>query len=395
MAEANETYLHPLTAAVGQSELNRKHDVALVQAALKLIKDKHGKPYLHGTIDGVASGGTFGAIGRFQADNGGDVIAGTLAPRSSTFDALKANLPAGTRLATIPDHKIVYRAATDNDLAEAQLQVAFETKFNPAFREALRQLNAAFYAADRLVLAIAPKGGYRTFQEQYVESNDPHRSKAGPGESNHNWGNGCDFGFYQFAFLSEHGVWHNESPWLSNRLMPKNAPGTLGLPFWKRRNSFFANRGLYPSKLKGDFVHVQAFNDDIISMPSSLADLMSREADNCYWSAQGQHYRATLVFQDEQQYRVGTARQIWNLEAPIAHADLAAVLEAGRQLRNDVGFESDLETCYASFAGPHRDSAKPWKAADITHKHVQTMRRLLRDDFEAAEAARQKWRAKS
>src|SRR6185436_3615149 len=107
-------------------------------------------------------------------------------------------------------------------------------------------------------------------------------------------------------------------------------------------------------------------------------------------SAQGQHYRATLVFQDEQQYRVGTARQIWNLEAPIAHADLAAVLEAGRQLRNDVGFESDLETCYASFAGPHRDSAKPWKAADITHKHIQTMRRLLRDDFEAAEAARQK-----
>src|SRR5882762_6935341 len=163
MADANETYLHPLTAAVGQSELNRKHDVALVQAALKLIKDKAGKPYLHGTIDGSAGGGTFGAIERFQVDKGRDVAAGKLAPGSATFEALKANLPAGTRLAVIPDHKIVYRAATETELGEAQAGLAAEAKFTPGFREALRQLNAALHAADRLVLSIAPKGGFRTF----------------------------------------------------------------------------------------------------------------------------------------------------------------------------------------------------------------------------------------
>jgi hypothetical protein len=365
-----------------------------VQAALKLIRDSKGKPFLAGSIDGVAGGGTNGAIYRFQTEvmktiPMAPLNLGRVLPGSATEKALLDALPADARLAAIPDHKIVYRAATAAVLAKAEAALAQEAKFQPAFRQALSDLDKALYASDALVLTIAPKGGYRTFQEQ----NDlpSNVTGAGPGESNHNFGNGCDFGFFEFAYLTDQGTWLEESVWLSVKLQP------LGLhkPFWKRRNDNFAGRNLYPSKLAGDFIHVQSFDDNAVSMTKSLADLMSRESPNCYWAHQGQ-YRANLIFSDTDKWPVGTAKQIWSGAATVSSAELAAALEQARTLRNaqpSGKLPEPLETTYLKFAAANRSPTKGWTAAEITAAQIKTMREFLREDMIAAEAAYLEWKA--
>lgn len=393
MASPSGQQIQPLSAGVGEGQPNLKRDGALVQAALKLIKNSKGAPFLTGTIDGVVGVGTVDAIRRFQTERLKQGAApgqlGRVLPGSPTVAALEAALPPATRLGAIPDSKVVYRAASAAQLIEANNKLAAETKFTAAFRDALKSLNQALFAADALVLTIAPKGGYRSFQQQYDLPGGV--TGAGPGESNHNFGNGCDFGFYKFSHLSAHGIWQDESEWLSVALEKAG----LHLAFWERRNSYFSGRGLYPSKRANDHVHVQSFDDNAVSMQKSLADLMSRKAPNCYWSVKSGSYACSLIFGDtDKQWPVGGAKAIWHGEAAVSTAALAEALEMARTLRNrqPTGrFEPVLETAYGAFAGASRSPTKPWTAAEITSAQIATMRRHLREDFVAAEAAYGEW----
>lgn len=54
---------------VGDGGKNKVHDVALVQAMLRLIKDAAGKPFLATNYDGVYGGDTKSAITRFQVEH--------------------------------------------------------------------------------------------------------------------------------------------------------------------------------------------------------------------------------------------------------------------------------------------------------------------------------------
>lgn len=48
----------------------------------------------------------------------------------------------------------------------------------------------------QLVLTVAPSGGRRTFQNQYdIATDGSGATDAGPGESNHNFGQAVDIGF--------------------------------------------------------------------------------------------------------------------------------------------------------------------------------------------------------
>jgi hypothetical protein len=388
-------YMQPLSAGVGLGQPNRKHDGALVQGALKLIKDAKGKPFLAGAIDGAVGGGTNAAIASFQSERmkaapEAPANLGRVLPGSSTERALVDALPADARLAAIPDQKVVHRAGTLAVKMLANRKLAQETRFEAGFRQALRTLNDAVYDAWGLALTVAPQGGFRTFQEQYELP--PSVTGAGPGESNHNYGYGCDFGFLNFAFLTDLGTWQEENVWLSVQL------DKLGLaqPFWDVRNGFFGPLKLFPSKLPGDIVHVQAYDDNHVSMTKSLADLLTRcSPNNCLWSFQG-HYNASLIFSDTAKWPVGTAKQIWAGSAPVAAASLAAALEDARTLRNAQPSgklpDAALETAYARFAGVNRPAAKAWTAGEITAAQIKIMQGYLQEDLQAAQTNYLKWR---
>jgi peptidoglycan hydrolase-like protein with peptidoglycan-binding domain len=385
-------YLQALSAGVGTGQPNTKHDTALVQAALRLILDAKGKPFYAGTIDGSFGNGTTGSITRFQgekmkgttipASDAGKVLAG-----SATETALRTELPRDIRLGALPGSKVVYRAADGIDLSNANAAVAREPNLQPGFLKSLGDLNDRFWDGDKLVLGVATKGGFRSFQTQF--DLPPTTTKAGPGESNHNFGNGCDFGFIGFRFLSAGGAWQDDDFWL-------NALAKLGLskPFWDRRNSYFPGLNLFPSALRGDLIHIQAFDDNHVSMRKSLADLMTRVGPNCDWDHDLHQYQANLIFADTK-FPVGSSKQIWSGSAPVTAANLASALEAGRTKRNTATgstLTADQETKYVQFAGATRPTTKAWTAREITNAQLTLMRNFLREDMRAAETGRAQWR---
>ena len=272
-------YLQPLSGGVGTGQSNTKHDTALVEAALKLITDAKSKPYYAGSIDGSFGNAVTTAITRFQSEKmKGTTIAATdtgkVLAGSATETALKTELPKDVRLGALPNTKVVYRAADGMDLSHANTDLAKVPGLQPTFLKSLADLNDKFWDGDKLLLGVTKSGGLRTFQQQ--NDLDPASTKAGPGESNHNFGNGCDFGFIGFKFLTPAGAWQSDDFWL-------NALAKLGLskPFWDRRNTYFGGLNLFPSALAGDLIHIQAFDDTTVKMRKSLADLMNRVGPNC------------------------------------------------------------------------------------------------------------------
>src|SRR5688572_9398701 len=59
-----------ITDSVGDVGANKKHDVALVEVMLRLIKDPKGKPYFSKNYDGKFTNDTKQAIRNYQTDKG-------------------------------------------------------------------------------------------------------------------------------------------------------------------------------------------------------------------------------------------------------------------------------------------------------------------------------------
>jgi len=67
-SKLHEEDMIKLSGSVGKGGLNRVHDVAVVQAALKQIKGSNGRPLWPGPIDGKASEDSLGsAIAGFES----------------------------------------------------------------------------------------------------------------------------------------------------------------------------------------------------------------------------------------------------------------------------------------------------------------------------------------
>ncbi len=110
-----------ITGSVGEGAVNKSHDVALLQAMLRIVKSAKGAPYLSTDYDGSYGGLTKSAIGSFQIDNAKAIQAGqpskeklgVVDPGGATFAALAAALPATHReLRIIPGTKTVYLEGT-------------------------------------------------------------------------------------------------------------------------------------------------------------------------------------------------------------------------------------------------------------------------------------------
>jgi hypothetical protein len=373
-----------LTGSVGQGGTNRRHDVALVEVLLNLARrpatlDLTRARYL-GNTDGVADAALVAAIRRFQDDqtllararNGAPRLQPTAAANASgvitagdaSWTSLVAAVPAEYgALRVLDGSKIVY-VADPIARRTANVQRAAALSFAPVFAGRVRDLIQRIHARHGIAISVNVDGDRRTFQKQYELATDGRgTTNAGPGESNHNYGQAVDLGFAGLRwFRADASLVTNETSWL-HRLDPGQRGTGEATIFWDMLRSEGGRIGLHRGPI-GDRPHLQAWNDQTVSMGTRLAVLLTL-AGQMRWQRGARinkvrHYECDLGYGGKF-FDVGSAAQIWARQSTIT----ALLLEQAR-----------------AQAGP---------PPSATQADIVAMREALRADFERAEARWSEW----
>jgi hypothetical protein len=349
-----------ITANVGDGATNKTHDVALVQAMLRIVKNVKGVSYLTGNYDGSYGTGTKDAIVAFQKDNAKVVQAGQPGKEKegvvdvggTTLATLTAALPATHKeLRIVPNTKTVYLEGAAGDAATSAANIRNDAEFEATFRTRLASLVDSMYADHRIVLWITPTGRRRTFAQQAAET----KTNAGPGESNHNFGRASDIGFKGFRWIQGDGTIKKDADWL-NTLEGTSAAKANAL--WDARDALAAKLPLY--RLQFERVHLQLYDQATFNNPRSLVKLLNT-VGKAKWDP---GYKSDFGLGGAL-YQVGTAKQIWAGNATVSKADLAKALSA--------------------------KTGKVVKDADIKAQQITDTQKALKADFEAADKNWIKW----
>jgi len=372
--------MQSITGTVGDGATNHPSDVALVQAILlKTVRPnapgRLATPYL-ASYDGVCGPVTATAIRNFQTDfvfvsRAGNAsvptpnaTAGRVLPGDATWTKLLAQVaPEFVNLRVLPGGRLVYVEASAQEL-QAKLMALMPLTFAPLFSVTVRNCINAMHRVHGLAIGVCPQGDRRTFQAQYaLLMGGRNVTQAGPGESNHNFGMAADVGFAGLRWLHANGaVDVNETPWMHH--LTAQGAGHASL-FWD------ALRAVGTSGAVGAFrgpihdrPHLQNWSDANVSMGVRLA-VHLQASGAMRWSFAGSTYRCDLGLGGAH-FDVGTAAQIWNLEATLT--------------------VNSLTQARAAVATAQK---KPAPAA-ATAADVTAMRQALRGQFDLADT---NWRA--
>ena len=373
--------MQAITASVGDGGTNHPSDTALVQAMLvKTVRPaapgRPAAPYL-ASYDGACGGITKAAIRAFQGDRvfvsaagnasvpNPKATPGLVLPGDATWAQLLAQVPPEfVNLRVLPGGRVVYVEATAQELQTKLMSLAPLT-FAPFFGVKVRNCVNRMYQLHGIVVGVCPQGDRRTFQAQYaLLTGGGNVTRAGPGESNHNFGMAADLGFGGLRWLHANGVVDvNETPWM-HHLTAQSA--AQALMFWE------AMRAVGTSGVVGAFrgpiddrPHLQNWNDANVSMKARLA-VHLQASGSMRWSFSGSTYRCDLGLGGAQ-FDVGTAAQIWNLNATLIPASLSQARTAAAAAQK-----------------------KPAPAA-ATAADVLAMRQALRQQFDLADSTWRVW----
>lgn len=354
-----------ITGSVGDAASNKTHDVALVQAMLRLVKNAKGVAYFGSAYDGTYSAAIKTAITAFQADHATTIQAGQKGAEAigvmnaggKTLTAVSAALPASHALMRIiANTKTVYLEGAQADAAASAAAIRADAEFESTFKQRLAALVDTMYAKNKIVLKITPTGRRRTFAQQAAET----ATKAGPGESNHNFGRASDLGFRGFKWLQGDGTIKQDIDWLNSL---EATSGAKAGAFWDVRDALAAAQPLYP--LKFERIHLQLYDQTTISNQRSLVNLLNA-VGTTKWAL---GYKSDFGLGGVQ-YSVGTAKQIWAGNAVVSKNDLLAALNASA----------------AAIA-----LKKHYDLTSITFGQVAAMQKTLKGDFELADRNWIKW----
>lgn len=398
--------MQDLTGTVGEGGANARHDVALVQAILRLVSrplrlDPRGARYLAGTIDGDCGNGTKGAIRQFQYDqvfvgprgNVSQMVSGAtpgrILPGDLTWRKLVASAPPQfADLRVLPVSKTVYVAGTAAQReasAGSVAQLTFEATFSNSVRQVIRRL----HEKTGIVCSVCREGDRRTFQTQYeLLTSGRNVTHAGPGESNHNFGQAVDLGFKGLRWLRPNGLVVENEDWWLHQLDPAQRADGEALIFWNALRDAGTHVGLYRGPVK-DRPHLQAWSDAGVDMADRLANLLSRSG-RMRWIGRNQRYQCDLGF-GGQYFDVGTAAQIWNRQATITEDMLTRARRQTPPLASASRVAAPAFTL-ATLGGGGVAVGAPRVAATATAQDVTAMRTALRAELEAADAAWGSWR---
>jgi hypothetical protein len=390
--------MQTLSGTVGEAGANARHDTALVQAILLLTArpanlDPKQPKYLQGTIDGGYGGVTKAAIQQFQFDNvfvdaGGNAsqsvsgaTAGLVTPGDATWTKMIAAVPAEfADLRVLTGSKIVYVAALPA-LRAMRVASANQMTFEARFRSMVVTLIDRVFERYGIAAGVCRDGDRRTFQRQYeLFLRGPAITSAGPGESNHNFGQAADMGFEGLRWLRPDGtVVENETSWM-HQLDPGQHGTRETAVFWSMLRTEGIQVGMFRGPIN-DNPHLQAWDDAGLDMASRLADLLTRSG-RMRWTGTRQRYQCDFGL-GGQFFDVGTAPQIWTRQSLVT-ADALTRARAQAAARPAAG---------AAPARPPAAGARP-AAQAVTVQDVVAMQAALRADFEAADVNWQAWRSR-
>ena len=391
--------MQTITASVGENGKNTISDVALVQAILlkmpRVATPANPATQYLSAYDGVCGATTKAAIRAFQTDHvfvspqsaaNPNATAGLVKPGDATWKTLLEKVNSDcSDMRVLEGGKTVYVAATTAQL-QAKIAAANVLTFAPAFRTKVIACLNRMLALHGIAVGVCPNGARRTFQGQYdLLTNGRGVTRAGPGESNHDFGMAVDLGFAGLRWLKSDGaVTENETPWLQ-RLDPNpRAMNPQALLFWETLRSVGTSPvvGAFRGPV-ADRPHLQNWSDTGVSMTARLADLLARSG-TMRWSVARSVYSSDLGFGGAL-FPLGTAAQIWNREAAVtidtlARARAPPTAHPGEQ---DPGIAPHQPGTPGRTAGT--------AVAHPTQADVVAMRQELRRQFELADANWQNW----
>lgn len=349
-----------ITDSVGEGATNKTHDVALVQAMLRVVTNAKTVPYLTGSYDGSYGTGTKDAIIAFQKDNANVIQAGHTGKEKegivdaggTTLATLSAALPAGRKaLCIVPNTRTVYLEGLASDATASAGAIRGDAEFDAVFKANLASLVDTMYAVHRIVLWITPTGRRRTFAQQAAET----KTNAGPGESNHNFGRAADIGFRGFRWLGGDGQIKTDDDWLN---VLNGVSSAKANALWDARDALAAKIPLY--HLDFERIHLQLYHQSTFNNQRSLVKLLNT-VGKAKWET---GYKSDFGLGGGL-FQVGSARQIWAGNATVSKADLATALTAKTQ--------------------------KVVKDTEIKAQQIADMQKALQADFEAADKNWVKW----
>jgi hypothetical protein len=215
-----------ISGSVGRNCTNAVHDVALIQAMLLKTKVLGKNTNYLSSYDGIFGDETVAAIELFQKDK--NLIAsapppatavtavtatkGAISPNDDTWKSLAAGLPVEfSNLHVLSGGKTVYKAASAEAYQNARV-LAGGLIFAPAFKSKVLACIDQMYQAFSIAVSVCVDGDRRNFQTQYrLVTSGRGVTKAGPSESNHNFGMATDIGFSGLG-------WNNEMDQYARRL---------------------------------------------------------------------------------------------------------------------------------------------------------------------------------
>ena len=382
--------------SVGEGGANAVHDVALVQAMLRVVKDAKGQSYLGGNYDGVYGAQTKAAIGRFQGDQklvppapGAKDGKTLIAAAGPTIQKLSAMLPPPYgEMRVIEKTKTVYLASPEADAKAGQTTVSGEPNVDPAFRGKALQAVKETYQSYKIAFTVGPKGGRRTFAEQAAIAKTG-ATTVGPGESNHNWGRALDLLPMTFQWLKGDATIVKDTPWLQQ--LEKQKGVATADQIWDARDLAVKAAGLFLIKTTKKFrdrPHVQAWDQNAVNMGNALAALMNTLGTIKWANAGGtpRVYTCDLGLGGAAQVKVGTALQIWSTQAAVAEADVAAAVNKA-QIALD-----DARLMWAGKAVVKKAAFKAIAAKDVKQTDIAAIRTVLKKSFELADQNFLKWK---
>jgi len=402
--------MQTIEKSVGEGGINAISDVALIQAIL--VKTQRvatrtvpAAPYLS-TYDGICGNNTKNAIRAFQYDHvfvspdgtqsiaNSNAKAGLVMPNDATWQKLLEKIPAEfADLRVLNGSKTVYVAATAAQL-QNKIAVANAMTFVPAFRMKVIACINRMHAIYGIAIGVCRQGDRRHFQAQYeLLTGGRGVTKAGPGESNHNFGMAVDLGFDGLRWLRNNGTLvEDETSWL-HKLDPGQSLSAEALKFWEALRSIGTSPevGLFHGPV-GDRPHLQNWNDAGVHMSARLADLLTRSG-TMRWSGRSQRYQCNLGMGSEL-FEVGSAAQIWNRQASVTIEMLTkarALMVTGQQrpvilAHPSMPLHQPLGTPQS---GVRPVGGVPPQA--VTQADVIAMQQELRRQFDLADSNWQNW----
>jgi len=386
-----------ISGLVGSLKANNKSDVAIVQTCLKLIKTSAGSPFLSGSIDGSFGKNTKAAIVAFQDKYTGDanVGAGIMGAGGATIKKMASLLPIGKKdLRALPGQSRVYIAGSPNALAQSKLKIS-TTALTPSFKLSINAVIQSMYDKHKVVLGLAVKGGRRTFAQQAALSSAV--TKAGPGESNHQWGNGADLGFVGLQWFKGNGALVTDDTWLENL---RKTQYSHYIKFWDVRdavatkppNNLFTIRTL-------ELIHLQAYSNSNYSASRSLAAHLTNVGDWTWSAIPGgpNRYACNLGGANNVVVDCGSAKKIFQGNASITAKEIetagwirpTSLASAAAELLDDIDVKPSPIGMFGAAAPtpPPASASLPITAADIA-----AVKLALQANFTEAEARWKEWK---